>query len=449
MALKYLVDLNLGGNEIQNVALQTLSTAQQPSTNVLGQIYYNTTESAVFVNNGSAFVRVGLTADGSTIVDSSGTISVGSIAISKVTGLQTALDNKVDDSQVLTNVPAGAVFTDTQRTDEQIQDVVGALIVGGGGTTVTYDDANARINIGSVEYTAGNGIALSGTEFSVAGGDGLDQEAGGLAVDSTVVRTSGAQTIAGDKTFSNNVIVNGNLTVGGTTTTVNSTAITLADNIITLASNAANPSEVVEAGIEVNRGGGQAKPTITYFEADQRWKWSVDGTTYYVIPTEGEFNTNTQRSDEDIRDVVAAQLVAGTNVSIVENDAANTITISSTDTNTQRTDEEIRDLVADVMVGNASHTGITATDDDTGNGVDLATIFHTATFTVTGTAQPLQFDLGANGFRAPSTITVSEVVGDVHTMVLTDITQDSTANTATITLADGVEYSLVISGRRA
>lgn len=33
--------------------------------------------------------------------------------IAQVTGLQTALDGKVDDSQVLTNVPAGAVFTDT------------------------------------------------------------------------------------------------------------------------------------------------------------------------------------------------------------------------------------------------------------------------------------------------------------------------------------------------
>lgn len=34
-------------------------------------------------------------------------------AISFVTGLQTALDGKVDDSQVLTNVPSGALFTDT------------------------------------------------------------------------------------------------------------------------------------------------------------------------------------------------------------------------------------------------------------------------------------------------------------------------------------------------
>lgn len=33
--------------------------------------------------------------------------------IAEIDGLQTALDGKVDDSQVLTNVPAGAVFTDT------------------------------------------------------------------------------------------------------------------------------------------------------------------------------------------------------------------------------------------------------------------------------------------------------------------------------------------------
>ena len=40
----------------------------------------------------------------------------GAHAISVITGLQTALDGKIDDAQVLTNVPAGAVFTDTETT---------------------------------------------------------------------------------------------------------------------------------------------------------------------------------------------------------------------------------------------------------------------------------------------------------------------------------------------
>jgi len=52
-------------------------------------------------------------------------------AISVITGLQTALDGKVDDSQVLTNVPSGALFTDTNTT-----------------------------------YSAGTGMSLSGTTFN-------------------------------------------------------------------------------------------------------------------------------------------------------------------------------------------------------------------------------------------------------------------------------------------
>ncbi len=41
--------------------------------------------------------------------------------ISDITNLQTALDGKVDDSQVLTDVPSGALFTDTVYDDTTIQ----------------------------------------------------------------------------------------------------------------------------------------------------------------------------------------------------------------------------------------------------------------------------------------------------------------------------------------
>ena len=101
MALKHLVDLDLGGNEIQNVVLQNLATAP---TGVEGQIFYDTAANAVKVHTGSGFVRIGASADGSTITESNGTFSVGTIAISNVSGLQTALNGKVDDSRVLTNV---------------------------------------------------------------------------------------------------------------------------------------------------------------------------------------------------------------------------------------------------------------------------------------------------------------------------------------------------------
>lgn len=57
-------------------------------------------------------------------------------AISDVTGLQTALDGKVDDSQVLTNVPAGAVFTDTIYTLPVASATLGGIK---SGTDITVD----------------------------------------------------------------------------------------------------------------------------------------------------------------------------------------------------------------------------------------------------------------------------------------------------------------------
>ena len=64
--------------------------------------------------------------------------------------------------------------------------------------------------------------------------------------------------------------------------------------------------------------------TITFTKAD--------GSTFAV--TTSDANTNTQRSDEEIRDVAAAQWVNGTNTTVVKDDANNTIRINSVNTNT-------------------------------------------------------------------------------------------------------------------
>ena len=123
MALKHLVDLDLGGNEIQNVVLQNLGTAP---TGTEGQIYYDTAANCVKVHTGSGFVRVGLTADGSTITESNGTISVGTIAISKVTGLQTALDGKATTANIAIINSGGTPELGTGITAGEVRSLIGA-----------------------------------------------------------------------------------------------------------------------------------------------------------------------------------------------------------------------------------------------------------------------------------------------------------------------------------
>jgi len=73
------------------------------------------------------------------------------------------------------------------------------------------------------------------------------------------VHTTGAEVIGGAKTFSDlatfssNVVVNGDLTVQGTTTTVNSNTVNIGDNIITLNSDEVG-APTQDAGVEIERG---------------------------------------------------------------------------------------------------------------------------------------------------------------------------------------------------
>ena len=158
-------------------------------------------------------------------------------------------------------------------------------IGGTGGLTLSSNinaSSNYINNVGTpaVAGDATNKTYVDGTSY-ITGGDGIDNNSSTIEVDATVVRTTGAQTIAGDKTFSNDVIFNGDFTVNGTTSTVNTETIYLEDNIITLNYGTSGaPTE--NAGLTVDRG-TSADVNIQWNETSDQWEFTVDGSAYTKI----------------------------------------------------------------------------------------------------------------------------------------------------------------------
>lgn len=86
----------------------------------------------------------------------------------------------------------------------------------------------------------------------------------------------------GFATFSSGVIVQGNLIVQGTTTTINSETITLDDNIIVLNNNYTGATPTENAGIEVERG-TQTNVSFLWDETSDYWAFSNTAGTFFEL----------------------------------------------------------------------------------------------------------------------------------------------------------------------
>jgi hypothetical protein len=229
---------------------------------------------------------------------------------------------------------SGAVTLDLANT------AVTAGNYGSSGTVGTFTvDAQGRLTA-----AANSTISITASQISDKGTNlvtGLTGTANEIAVSNSGV---GAVTLSlpANVTISNNLVVTGDLTVSGNTTTVNTEQLNVEDNIITLNSGVTG-APTLNSGIEVNRG-TSTDVSILWNETTDKWTFTNDGTNYVNIA-----------SNSDIANVATAFTVAG------DSGSSQTIT-SGTDTLTISGGTGLTSVAGatDTITLNLDNTAVTA-----------------------------------------------------------------------------------------
>ena len=254
---------------------------------------FSTDDSEIDIHSLSGYVAdEHIAHSGVSILAGSGLTGGGTIAASRTLNIGAGTGITVNTDDIAVNM--GAFNTDNLSegssnlyfTNERVDDRVNALIVDSDGINATYDDSAGTLTFTTDAGLAGAGLTYSSGVINAVGGDGITASANSLDLDATVVRTSGTQSIGGAKTFSSDVVVSGNFTVNGTTTTVNSTTVSTGDNIIVLNSDVTGtPSE--NSGIEVERGDSTNKQFL-WNESTDRWTAdaAISGAGFYADSTQ-------------------------------------------------------------------------------------------------------------------------------------------------------------------
>ena len=196
------------------------------------------------------------------------------------------------DHTKLNAIEAGAT---ADQTDEEIQDVVGAMFTGNTetGITATYQDSDGTIDlvIGTLnQNTTGNAATataletartINGVSFDGTGNITTLTAGTGVSVSGTAVSIGQSVATNADANFATvtttgNTIVGGNLTVNGTTTTLNTATLDVEDKNITLNKGSGDTSGSADgAGFTIQDAVDASNDaTLTWSAADDNFVFS-------------------------------------------------------------------------------------------------------------------------------------------------------------------------------
>lgn len=249
----------------QVIKLKRGTSTPTTSNIVANEVAVDTSAQRIYINDSGSIKEIGRGGDTNLATGVTGTLPIanGGTGATTATGAQQAL-----------NVEVGV---DVLAYDSNLQSFVDTF------TLPTTDGSS-----GQVLATDGSG-AISFSSISVTDEDvtvaNLQTRLGEISSNTTIGDATDV-TI----TTSGGLVVTGNLTVNGTTTTVNSETLTVDDNIIVLNNNVTGtPTE--NAGVEVERG-TSANVLVRWNESNDRWEFTNDGSTYYNIPLSTEYTNN-------------------------------------------------------------------------------------------------------------------------------------------------------------
>lgn len=206
----------------------------------------------------------------------------------------------------------------------------------------SFDATDFTVTTGAV---AANPIFLGTTEINLGETDsdiaGLNSiEVGDIRINSNVISTLPGQTTLvldpspvgdSDGGYAGDVILRGNLTVEGVTTTVNSTTVSIDDKNIVLADSATGAAQADGAGLTI--GGASysgTRATILYDGASDRWDFNKPLDIGFASLDSAVFLGGVSLQ-EKIEDHLANFFQQGEGIDIVYDDGSGTLTFSGED----------------------------------------------------------------------------------------------------------------------
>ena len=338
MAIQYLHDLNINYNELQNAKLHVTSATP---TAVKGVIYFddavgvqklkfhdgsgwktleteggddNKFLSSLAFDTTDGIITATMTDSSTVTVDLDGrySLSTHAHAFSSITSKPTTIDGYgITDALVLgtsaTTALAGNTTTISSSQATAISTNSSKVSFPGFGTSsgTALEGDTSLLQIGTTSTTA------------LAGNTAVDDVSEQKLKDRLAALDASDTLFIGDNGNDATISIRGNLTVAGTTTTINTETVTIQDNIIQLNSNSAStPTE--NAGLEVERG-NSSNVRFLWDEGTDRWT-PVGGESY---GTKGNISAGTLYADtldvtnyglvaSDIPALAASKITTGT-----------------------------------------------------------------------------------------------------------------------------------------